>query len=173
MPYIMNSLAAGIVAGTTTYLLTQSFYHAILVTIFASVTTAILVFGLAMIVGRLEHKQYEKELLIFSQEAEKQGWELDELLPLKNNVRAYLIDNPGTTTQELLKRYGDKTNPHLQEPEFTQTLTHLGYYSIDRFGQDETGKWFSIHDSKTVYKNYKLYQKEILEAYNKKGLANV
>lgn len=172
MPYILNSLAGGIVAGTTTYLLTQSFSHAIVGTIIASAVTAILLFGLAMIGGCVEHKQYEKELLIFSQEAKNKGWELNELLPLKNNVRAYLLKNPGTTTQELLKRYGDKTKPYLQEPEFAQTLTHLGYYSINRFGQDETGKWFSIHDSKTVYRKYKLYQKEILETHHKKELIN-
>ena len=127
---------------------------------------------LTVITSWAENKQYERELLAFSKEAERQGWELKELLHLKNNVRSYLLKHPGTSTEELIKRYGDKTKPYLDEPEFTRTLTHLGYYSINRFGQDETGKWFSIHDNKTVSRKYKHYQNYILKSYNEKEFIN-
>ena len=106
-------------------------------------------------------RKYEWEMKAFKIEAEKLGFATKDIEVAKYLIRSYLIDNPQSTTQDLLDNL-DLPATFTNNQATEEALRLGGLISINRYGQDPvTKQWFVIRDSPSVETQYRKFQKKI------------
>lgn len=80
----------------------------------------------------------------FQLEAESHGWNFEDELTEKCNIRDFLDNHHGdVSTTELFKHFG-KDHGAFSKDNFKNSLRILGSYEYFRFCQGDNGNWFAI-----------------------------
>lgn len=140
------------------------FWLALTVSLSLGIGLAVLMFIGLYFTGRASSKAYREEEHAFTEHAASQGWNMEDYQKVKYRIKHRIERHPGISFEELYDRFGDDTDPRLNRDNFEETLTHIGFYSVYRFGHDADGNWWRL-DNKEVLRRYKVYQSMLKNKY--------
>lgn len=156
---------SGIVYGAIAWFITNNFLTAAIV--FGSfIALYVLWFVLSWISGVADSRAYSNETINSNMKLAKYGLKLKNLTQssetdvhdinldhIKFNIRTWLLDNEGATTEQIREVFPIKD---FDGEEYEDILTILGIYGICRFGQNAKGRWFSMQNEEVAAKVHRM-----------------